>query len=208
MKRARKRGGRKHPLLRAVWQQAKLFLVVLTAYLVQVCIMPYVRIGSVTPSIIFPVLAIITVGLGRMRAVWAGTAFGILLEFMQPSHVLFNLLIYPVAAIFGMLIFADKTVQQLEYERGIGKPGRNASPWLRTLLCTAADTLVYETVNIVYFFVRGGELSLQTFGRGFLDVFLSVLLAALIMVPLRRFFGIRAAVDPGAVLRPTAYRRG
>ena len=56
---------------RYIWLQVKFFLVIALGYLLQVCVMPYVSIGGVTPSLIYAVIAILTVGYGRLRALWA-----------------------------------------------------------------------------------------------------------------------------------------
>ena len=57
--------------LRSAWREGKLFLVVLLTYLVQTCIMSYIKILGFSPNIIFPVTAVITVCYGRMRAIWS-----------------------------------------------------------------------------------------------------------------------------------------
>ncbi len=203
----KKRDRRRHPFLSAAFRHLKLLLLILLTYLVHVCVMPDVNILGASPKLIFAVTAIITVAFDRWRSAWTGMIFGILLEVMQPTRTLFNLLLYPILAIFGALVFADKSMQQLEYERGVGKPGRNASPWLRTPLCAAADTLMFEIVNIVYAYLRGGVLPAVFIWRGIGDVLLTVLLTLLLMLPIRRFFGIRPAADPGANLKPIPYGR-
>ena len=43
---------------------------------------------------------------GRRRAFWVGAWYGIVMEIMLPSITFFNLLLYPVAAIFSSLPFA------------------------------------------------------------------------------------------------------
>ncbi len=203
----RKRSRRPGYLLRSLLRHGRMFLVILLAYLIHVCIMPDVKIFGVTPSLIFAVTAVITVAFDRWRAAWTGMIFGILLEVMQPTAPLLNLLLYPISAVFGALVFSDKSPQQLEYERGIGKPGRNASPWLRTPLCAVMVTFIYEVINNAYVYLRSGVLPARFLTHTLTDLLLTGLLAALIMVPLRRFFGVRPAPDPGANLRPVPYRR-
>ncbi len=194
------------PILQAAWRALKVLFLLLAVYLLHVCLMPHIKLLGVTPSLIFALTAVLTVGLGKLRAVWTGMFYGILLEVMQPTHTLFNLLIYPIAAIFGSLLFADKGVQQLEYERGLGKPGRNASPYVRTPLCALADTAVYEIVNLAYVYLRGARLTGPMLLEGLADLLLTALIAAAIMIPVRRFLGIRAAADLPGNAAPIPYR--
>ncbi|MBR4711661.1 MAG: hypothetical protein IKP10_06470 [Clostridia bacterium] len=200
------RNMRRHPFLGALLNVGRYALVILLTYLLHVCLMPYIRIGNVTPNLILAVTAVITVCFERTKTFWAGLIFGILLETMQPSLPLFNLLLYPVAAIIGLLFFADKSMQRLEYERSLGKPGRNVPFWIRIPLCALADTAVYEVVNLTYVYLRSGDFSLYGVSRGLLDIHLTALLAGLLMFPLRRFFGIRTAPDPSLRAGPVPYR--
>ncbi len=198
---------RSHPTLRWMGRQVRFFLVVLLSYLVQVCLMPYVRILDVTPNLLLAVMAIIIVGKGRMRGAWVGMIYGILLEVMQPTQALFNLLLYPIAAIFGGLLFYTKTEEQLEYDRSVGKSGRNTSPWIRTPACAAAHAAVYEIVNLVFVYLRSGDLPRSFLLGAFVNLVLTVLLAVLLMRPIRAFLGIRTPVDPAEVKPVTPYLR-
>lgn len=201
------RNKRRFVLLGAAFNLARFALVILLTYLVQITLMPDLKgVLGVTPNLALAVTAVITVCFERTKTVWAGMIFGILLEVMQPTIPLFNLVLYPIAAILGMLFFADKSMQRLEYERGLGKPGRNAAFWLRIPLCALTDATVYEIVNVTYLYLRSGERSLGIFMRAFGDISLTGLLAILLMFPLRKFFGIRTAPDPSRQVRPMPYR--
>ena len=194
-----------HPTLRWMGRQLRFFLVLLFSYLVQVCLLPYVRILNVTPNLLLAVMAIIIVGKGRMRGLWTGMIFGILLEVMQPTQALFNLLLYPVAAIFGWLLVYTKTEEQLEYDRSVGKSGRNTSPWIRTPACAAAHVAVYEIVNLVFVYLRSGALPRSFLLGAFVNLVLTVLLSVLLMRPIRAFLGIRTPVDPAEAKPVTPY---
>jgi len=172
-------------------RHVKLLFALLAAYLIQMCVMPYFSIAGVTPSVLFPLMAIVIVAFGKCRGFWAGSVFGILLETMQPTVRLMNLLLYPVSSLLCGVICADKTTQQLEYEKSIGKVGRNVSPLLRTPLCALLLTLIYDTVNLVYIYLRGSSVTAASIGRGVLDAVLSVLITLVVMVPIRHFFGYR-----------------
>ena len=182
-------------LLSSLWQackgQVKFFLVVLLGYLLQACVMPYLKVGGVTPSLLLAVIAIITVGYGRLRALWVGAIYGILTETMMPSLTLLNLTFYPVSAAFMSMFFADKSEKRLEYERSLGKAGRNVNPYLRTLGCAAMNVLLYEIVNVFYMYLSGAELSMTMLYDSLADVLGTTALTAVIMLPVRRFLGFR-----------------
>lgn len=187
----RRQAGRSGPMS-MFRRHVRMLILLLLGYLTQVCIMPYVSIGGVTPSVIFPIIAVITVGFGRIRAFWAGAFYGIVLEVMQPTVALMNLIMYPASALLCSVMLADKRPQQLEYERSLGRAGRNISPLVRTPICAMLLTLIYDGLNLIYIYLRGNTPTLTSFGRGVLDVVLTTLLTLLLMIPLRRFLGFRA----------------
>ncbi len=194
-------------MLGAALNAARFFLVVLLTYLFHTCLMPDIRILGVTPNLILAVLGVVAVCFERIKTLWYGLIMGILLEVMLPTTPLLSLLLYPIIAALSMLIFSDKSMQQLEYERGLGKPGCNRPAWLRTPLCAAFATAVYEIVNIAYVYLRGSPIEFSHIVRGLTDILLTAVLSLALMVPLRRFFGIRAARNPNRNLRPEPYRR-
>lgn len=177
----------------ALWQALgrmfRFLVVVLLGYLLQVCVMPYLRIGSVTPSLLFATIAVVTVAYGKLRAFWIGGVYGLLTETMMPSLPYLNLLMYPVSATFCSVFFADKSEKRLEYERSLSKAGRNLNPYLRTPLCAAANTLIYEVVNILYIYLGGTTLTMSHISKGIADILLTTLLTVLIMVPMRSVLG-------------------
>ena len=173
-------------------RRTSLFLTVFAAYLIQVCVLPRIPIGGVTVNILYPVIAVAAVCYGRLRAFWAGAIFGILMEAMQPTLSLVNLVIYPANAVFCAFLFADKTPQKLEYERSIGKPGRNASPYWRTIGCAAMGIAIHETVNLLYIALGSSVMEVlgsRLTGRALLSAALSTLLALPVMMLLRPLFG-------------------
>ena len=182
-------------LLSSLWQackgQVKFFLVVLLGYLLQACVMPYLKVGGVTPNLLLAVIAIVTVGYGRLRALWVGAIYGILTETMMPTLTLLNLALYPVSAAFMSMFFADKSEKRLEYERSLGKAGRNVNPYLRTLGCAAMNVLLYEIVNVFYMYLSGAELSMTMLYDSLADVLGTTALTAVILLPVRRFLGFR-----------------
>jgi len=177
---------------KAVMRQVKLLIMVLLGYLCQVCIVsPYVKMGGVSPSLLLAMVAIVTVGYGKLRALWVGAFYGIVMETLLPTVPLLNLMFYPVSALLCSVFFADKSESRLQYERSVGKAGRNRSPLLRTVLCAAANALIYEIVNIVYMYLGGTALTFAQIGKSLTGIFATTLLTALIMYPVRKLLGFR-----------------
>ena len=186
----------------ALSRQIKLLLVILLGYLCQVCLMPYFRVGSVTPSLIIAVTAIVTVGYGLLRGLWTGMFYGIVMEIMLPTVPILNLLFYPISALFCALFFADRSEAQLQYRRSIGHRGRNISPLLRTVMFALVNVTVYEIVNLVYMYLSGASITAALIQRGLTDVLATTALTALIMVPVRKLLGFRKKEEAQApVLR-------
>ena len=172
-------------------RQARFFLVLLLGYLLQVCVMPYLKLGSITPSILLACTAVITVGYGRLRALWADAFYGILTETFLASVPMLNLMAYPVVALLCSVPCADKSASRLQYERSIGKAGRNSSPLLRTVTCAFLNALCIEVVNLVYAYLRGAALTPTAVGRAAVCILSTAALTALVMIPLRRLLGFR-----------------
>lgn len=180
----------------------KLILVIILGYLAQVSLMPYFKMGDVTPSLLMATTAIVTVGYGLIHGLWAGMFYGIVMETMLPTVPMLNLLFYPISALFCGVIFADRSEAQLQYARSIGKRGRNISPLLRTVLCAAINVIIYEIVNLVYMYLSGADMTASLIQRGLTDVFATALLTTIIMIPVRKLLGFRKVEEaPVAQLR-------
>lgn len=177
---------------KAILRQLKVILMVLLGYLGQVCIVsPYVKVGGVSPSLLIAMIAIVTVGYGKLRALWIGALYGILLETLLPTVQMLNLLYYPVSALLCSVFFADKSASRLQYERSVGKAGRNISPLLRTVLCAALNAAIYEIVNIVYMYLGGTLPTMAQLTKSLTVVAATTGLTALIMIPVRKLLGFR-----------------
>ena len=177
-----------------------LLLLTFIGYFSEVCVMPYVKIFGVTPNLLYAVIGIVTVAYGKLRAFWVGLIYGILMQVMLPSVTMLNLAIYPLTTLFCSFAVADKPLKTLEYERVIRRQRKELAPWLRTVLCTMLNTLVYETVQITYIYLGGSPLTVSHFLRGFADIVLTGALCFLILVPVRRAIFGRRRTQP--VMRP------
>ena len=162
-----------------------LFLIILFGYLCEVCVIPYVRPFGIAPNLLYVIIGIVTVAYGKLRALWAGLIYGLLMEIMLPSVTFVNLAMYPVSTLFCSFAFADKPLKTLEYERAVNKKKKEMPAWLRTVLCTALNTLVYEVINLTYIYIGGNQLTLLHFLRSFGDIILTSLLCLILLVPLR-----------------------
>ena len=163
-----------------------LALLVVFGYLMEVCLIPYIRVFGVTPNLLYVVIGIVTVAYGKLRAFWVGLCFGLLMEIMLPSVPYLHLLLYPITTLFCSFAFADKPLKTLEYERAVNKKSKELPAWLRTVLCTALNILVFEIVNVTYIYLGGSALTFSHFIKAFWDVILTSLLCLILLFPIRR----------------------
>ena len=163
-----------------------LALLVVFGYLMEVCLIPYIRVFGVTPNLLYVIVGIVTVAYGKLRAFWVGLCFGLLMEIMLPSVPSLHLLLYPITTLFCSFAFADKPLKTLEYERAVNKKSKELPAWLRTVLCTALNILVFEIVNVTYIYLGGSALTFSHFIKAFGDVILTSLLCLILLFPIRR----------------------
>ena len=121
-----------------------LVLMTFLGYFLEVCVMPYFKVFGVTPNLLYVVIGIVTVAYGKLRAFWVGLIYGLLMQIMLPSVTYLNLALYPLTTLFCSFAFADKPLKTLEYERVLNRQRKELPPWLRTVLCTMLNTLIYE----------------------------------------------------------------
>ena len=161
-------------------------LIIIFGYLFQVCVIPYIRPFGISPNMLYVVIGIITVAYGKLRAFWAGLIYGLLMEIMLSSVPFLNLVIYPVTTLFCSFAFADKPLKTIEYERATNKKPKELPAWLRTVLCTALNSLIFEIVNVTYIYLGGTRLTFYHFIKAFAGVILTSLLCFILLFPLRR----------------------
>ena len=170
-------------------------LIVVFGYLCEVCIVPYIRPFGVSPNLLYVVIGVVTVAYGKLRAFWVGLVYGLLMEIMLPSVSYLNLAIYPITTLFCSFAFADKPLKTIEYERATNKKTRELPAWLRTVLCTALNTFIFEVVNVTYIYLGGSALQAGHVIRAFAAVALTALLCFILLFPLRRIiFGRKTDV--------------
>ena len=177
-----------------------LLLLTVLGYLFEVCVMPYLKIFGVTPNLLYVVIGIVTVAYGKLRAFWVGLTYGLLMQIMIPSVTFLNLALYSLTTLFCSFAFADKPLKTLEYERVVNRQRKELPAWLRTVLCTMLNTLIYEIVQITYIYLGGSAVTAAHILRGIADVVFTGLLCLLLQYPIRIAILGRRRTRP--VLRP------
>ena len=182
-------------------------LLIVFGYLCEVCIMPYIHPFGITPNLLYVIIGIITVVYGKLRAFWAGICFGLLMEIMLPSVTYLNLALYSITTLFCSFAFADKPLKTIEYERATNKVSRELPAWIRTVLCTALNTFIYEAVNVTYIYLGGSRLTAAHIVRAFADVLLTSLLCLILLFPIRRIILGRKMETLVLKSAPVVFRR-
>lgn len=167
----------------------KVSILTLLSYLLQVTVAPIIAIGGVAPNIALALVAVITVCMGRKYTFMMSLSIGYLLEIMLPALDYINLILYPVCAMLGALVFSDKSERKLEEERAQGKRGRQWNAHLRTPMCAALSMLVFEGVNMMYTYLSGVTMDASHWGRAIFDVVYSTLICAVLQFPIRWWMG-------------------
>lgn len=171
----------------------KTLILTIFTYLLQATVFPLLPINNISGNIIIAMQAIIIVAMGRQHGFASSLIFGILMEVMVPSLPYLHLLIYPFLGVLGSIFFADKTDRRLEMERVTKKKYRgNINPLIRTFLCTLFLTLIFEMINIFYELLRGVSLYGNQITRAFGAVIYNVVITSIIIIPARRFYGLRS----------------
>ena len=167
----------------------KASLLTLLAYLLQATVAEPIAIGGIAPNLAFAIIAVATVCLGRKYTFVMSLTIGYLLEIMLPALDYISLIAYPVCAMLGALLFADKSERKLEEERTQGKRARQWNPLVRTPLCAGVSTMVFEAVNLIYTYLSGVALDADHWARALTDIVYTMALAALLQFPIRRWMG-------------------
>jgi len=167
----------------------KTALLTLLTYLLQATVAPRIAIGGVAPNIALAFIAVVTVCMGRKYTFMMSLTIGYLLEIMLPMLDYINMLIYPVCAMLGALVFSDKSERKLEEERAQGKRGTQWNPHLRTPLCALLSIAVFEGVHLIYTYLSGVVIDSLHIGRALTDVVYTTVLALVFQFPIRWWMG-------------------
>lgn len=163
-----------------------LFFLTLLGYLLEACVAPIVRINNVAPNFLFPVIAIITVSHGKLRAFWVCCIYSFLMEVMLPAFRFFNMAVYILIPLLTCFFFADKSHQKLEYERSMNKEKKHGPlPLLRTLGDALVNMFIFESLNVLYIIINGYPITLGHISRALLSILLTGLVTLILMFPAR-----------------------
>ena len=186
----KKRHGRLYAATRPFARILRFFGTAFLCYLMQVSVIPLIRIGDVSPNLLLAAGAVYTVAYpSRLRAVWVGVFFGLLTQAVSPSVDMMNMIIYPVLISFSSILFCDKSDARLEAERARNRDARDMNVYLRTFLCVLMISLAYETVNVMYLYLTGITLTETHIRRAAFGVLGTVLLTVPTFVIVRFLLG-------------------
>jgi len=158
---------------------------VFAAYLLQVCVVPYLKIADVAPNMLVAVIAIYVVVGGKLAAFCAGAVLGILMETMVSALPLIHVIMYPVLALLGGQFFADWSIKQraVKYE---AKKGPQMIPLLRTILCAALLSFLAEVVMVFYLVLSGAGLTIGHLLKALLAVLYTCVATLAFYLPIRK----------------------
>ncbi|MDD3334303.1 MAG: hypothetical protein PHI98_02190 [Eubacteriales bacterium] len=168
----------------------KIAVLSLLTYLLQATTAEYLALWNVAPNLALMMIAIVSVALGRKYTFVVALLVGYLLEIMIPMLEYLNLILYPVAAMLGAMVFSDKSERKLGAEFTIGKHGTQLNPHLRTPLCAGLSCLIFEGVHLLYTYLAGVALTAGHWERTIVSVVYTTLLTGLIQFPVRWWLGV------------------
>lgn len=195
---------------------AKVGFLVLLSYLIQVAVMPHLKIAGIVPNVMMVCVAVLTVSLGKKYAFASGAVFGILLDSLATNLETLNLVIYPALALLCAQVFADMSdikrellrirIAQRQAERGAANITRHyqrrrfkltlrrmtaddMDPHLRILLNSLMLTALFELVLMIYFALSGVSIGLPHLRRLMITLVYTALTCVL-MFPARLFLGM------------------
>lgn len=163
----------------------KATFITLIAYLLQVCAMPYLKIGGVIGNVSVVCIAILTVSLGKKYAFGASCMTGILMDVMTTSIAGLYAVIWPVVSMVFAMVFADMSDERREIRRNRNKDSRDMNPHIRIPLNAICICLALEVILLTYTTLSGTQLTLRHISRVLLSVGYTGILAIVLMWPVR-----------------------
>lgn len=166
-------------------------------FLMQICLMPYLKIGFAEGNLLFVWLAVVTVALDRKYTFCASAVIGILLECSVSSVPGLYAVLYPAIAMLFAFTFADMTEKTRERRQIAGSKRQEDLPALvRTPLCALCSDALYNAILTIYGYLSGNGLTFGHISRALGTTLYTLFLTILLMVPLRLILGIRAGRSP------------
>ncbi|MBQ1946113.1 MAG: hypothetical protein II343_04210 [Clostridia bacterium] len=163
----------------------KAAFITLLAYLLQVCAMPYLKIGGVIGNLSAVCIAILTVSLGKKYTFGASCVTGILMDVMTSSIAGLYAVIWPVVSMVFAMVFADMSDERREIRRNRNKDSRDMNPHIRIPLNAMCICLALEVILLTYTTLSGTQLTMRHISRVLLSVVYTGAMAVVIMWPVR-----------------------
>ena len=199
--------------MKSLKRAAKALFITVMAYLIQVCVMKYLAIRSVTGSVIFAALAIITVSCGKKYAFCASCLIGMIMECMAGNVPALYAIAYPVITMLCAQYFADMSDRQLERRRMAAEgykvrvsEGRGKEHWwykylprywesdlpayVRIPVSAGVMDLLMSVVLWVYMYLIGEEATWVIAWRMLGSALYTMALAIALMGPCRLLLGM------------------
>lgn len=177
----------------------RVIILTLVSYLLDVCVMRHLYIGSVTANICLAGIAIITVSYGKKAAFCAGCIIGILMECMLASVPVLYLLSYPIITMLCAQWFADLSDRQRERRKlavAMDRQGKEVTRF--QALYTGKIIKLFK--RIIQFFRRDENMN------PYLRIPLCALTEAVLFNAVQMVYGYISdfGLDSGHIMRATA----
>lgn len=195
-------------LRRIIKRALKLILTVFLAYLLDVCAMPYLRVGPACGSVLFAVLAVFVVSYGKVYGYLAACIAGILMESALSNVPIIYLLAYPIITMLLGQFFADRSERQVEEKfarmakreerrRIKGKavnmkyaPVTDLKVYLRIPVLAGLMELLMNVVLCFYLSLIDTKIGFIQISAALLSAIYTAAVAAAVMLPLRWFLNM------------------
>jgi len=191
----------------------KVLLLTVLAYLVQVCVMDYLKISGISGSVVFSVIAVFTVSLGKKYTFCASCIIGMMMESMVSNVPALYVIAYPVISMLAAQAFADMNYRQRERRRAaldekknnqLGKKRFQAKllnriaqaratglgPHIRILCCAGLMDILMNIVLSVYMYLIGVEFSFYQIWKVLVSLAYTEGICLVLMIPLRCWLGV------------------
>lgn len=167
-------------------------ILTLAAYLTQVCVMPYLAVGGITGSLLFAVIAVLTVSCGKKYTFCSSLLIGLLMECMQASINALYIIAYPAISMLCAQFYADMSDRQRERRRASdGKRRQDDLPaLLRIPLCALTMSLIMSVILGEYTYLTGIDITWMHFSRAFFTALYTAAAAVAVMLPCRALLGM------------------
>jgi hypothetical protein len=165
-------------------------LITFFVYLLQVCVVPYLKIAEITPNLMLVNIAIFTVSYGKKYAFGTAAMTGILLETMSVNVNVLIMVIYPLYGLLCAQVFADMSDRKREQRRIGNKSQNDKNVYLRILANTLILTVLYESTMLLFTSLTGITVTIVHLIRTVRCLLYTEFIALLVMIPIRWALGM------------------